>query len=178
MNIFILSDSIQESAAYHCDQHIHKMILESAQILSTAIHLSNLDIPHYALYKPTHPKHPCTKWAAMSTNNMLWLCKLAVELDDIRQSVSNCGFHASIDVIKTVADILSVYPDINANNHTPFIFAGPATIQIRPWDIVTKYRYYYRQKHKQWLLDKGAGMSYKGRPVPEFMADLISSTTV
>lgn len=36
MNIFVLSTDPAEAAEYHCDQHVVKMILEYAQLLSTA----------------------------------------------------------------------------------------------------------------------------------------------
>ena len=36
MNIFILDENIEKCAQYHCDKHIIKMILESAQLLCTA----------------------------------------------------------------------------------------------------------------------------------------------
>ena len=37
MNIFILDNDIEQCARYHCDQHVGKMILESAQLLCTAL---------------------------------------------------------------------------------------------------------------------------------------------
>lgn len=49
-----------------------------------------------------------------------------------------------------------------------------ASIEIRNLTVPQKYQKYYRQKHASWALDKGRGMSYKNRPVPPFMADLIS----
>ena len=36
MNIFYLDRDEQKAAQYHCDKHVVKMILESAQLLSTA----------------------------------------------------------------------------------------------------------------------------------------------
>jgi hypothetical protein len=36
MNIFYLSDDPVQCAKWHCDQHVTKMILEYAQLLSTA----------------------------------------------------------------------------------------------------------------------------------------------
>lgn len=36
MNIFVLDEVPQQAARMHCDQHIYKMILEYAQLLSTA----------------------------------------------------------------------------------------------------------------------------------------------
>ena len=176
MNIFVLDPDPKLAASAHCDQHLHKMILESAQLVSTAMVQRQFNIS--GLYKPTHPKHPCTIWAAASNHNIRWICELANELDRIRQSVSNCGSHSSMEIIKTVDDFLDYeFGFLSSAAHTPFTFAGPATINIRSCDIPTKYRQYYRQKHNAWLLDKGAGMTYKGRSVPDFMADLVTSTT-
>lgn len=176
MNIFVLDPDPAIAASHHCDQHLHKMILESAQLVSTAMIQRQFNIP--GLYKPTHPNHPCSKWAAASNHNILWICELASELDSIRQSLSNCGSHASIGIIKLVQDYLeSEFGFLTSNAHTPFVFAGPAIISIRPGSTIDHYRQYYRKKHNNWLLDKGAGMTYKGRSVPDFMADLVTSTT-
>ena len=38
MNIFYLSDHPHLCAEFHCDKHISKMIVETAQMLSTAHH--------------------------------------------------------------------------------------------------------------------------------------------
>mgnify|MGYP000090062780 FL=1 len=176
MNIFVLDPDPTVAASYHCDQHLHKMILESAQMVSTAMIQREFNIP--GLYKPTHINHPCTKWAAESNNNILWICELAAELDSIRQSVSNCGSHASMDIVNLVQDYLeSEFGFLTSNAHTPFIFDGPAIISIRPGSVIDHYQQFYRRKHNNWLVDKGAGMTYKGRSVPDFMADLISPTT-
>ncbi|SER70381.1 hypothetical protein SAMN05421690_10568 [Nitrosomonas sp. Nm51] len=37
MNIFVLDLDIKKCAQYDCDQHVSKMILESAQLLCTAL---------------------------------------------------------------------------------------------------------------------------------------------
>jgi len=177
MNIFVLDTHPKIAASMHCDQHLHKMILESAQMVSTALSRQmNGNIP--GLYKPTHTSHPCTVWAARTVANLLWIIELASELDNIRQSLSNCGSHASMEVIKIAKDYLAgCYHGTSSYMHTPFVFAGPAIISIRPGSTIDHYRQYYRKKHNNWLLDKGAGMTYKGRSVPDFMADLITPTT-
>jgi hypothetical protein len=169
MNIFVLSENPEIAASYHCDQHLHKMILESAQMLSTAaIERGFLDIFPY-LYKNTHQKHPCTLWATESYHNMHWLCTLAEELNNLRKN----GSHGSMEVVKAVKDYLEdEFPHCHYRHVEQFVFAGPPTIAISSkLSITEKYQKYYRQKHQQWLLDKGAGMSYKGRPVPDFMKD-------
>jgi hypothetical protein len=73
VNIFYLDECPKLSAEYLCDCHVIKMILESAQILSTAhVRLDDFDYSK-ELYKPTHENHPCTKWAMCCDQNYEWL---------------------------------------------------------------------------------------------------------
>tara|TARA_B100000029_G_scaffold457708_1_gene486650 strand:- start:1312 stop:1857 length:546 start_codon:yes stop_codon:yes gene_type:complete len=78
MNIFYLDSDPYVAAKMHCDKHVVKMILESAQMLSTAHRV--LDGDEYAdergLYKMAHKNHPCTIWARSSTDNYVWLNRL------------------------------------------------------------------------------------------------------
>jgi len=56
MNIFILDTDPKLCAQYHCDAHVNKMILESAQMLATAIRMSVSPKPtamHYITAKGT-----------------------------------------------------------------------------------------------------------------------------
>lgn len=174
MNIFILSTDPIEAAHAHCDQHIHKMILESAQMLSTAAHLTLPSIPKRLLYKPAYENHPCTRWVSSSHLNMVWVCTLAITLESIRDS-RNLHRHASMDVIDAIRDHLDVGLLQDAGYiQTPFVEAMYPHVKVRlDLNTVQKYQLYYRKKHTQWLLDTGRGMSYASRPVPSFMADLL-----
>lgn len=174
MNIFVLSPDPTIAAAYHCDQHLHKMILESAQMLSTAAHSF---FPHLKrhIYAPAHQNHPCTQWASACFSNMVWLCDLTTSLDNIRQANGN-NRHTSMDVIQAIYDCLS-YEICHADYKselTPFAEAMYPHIKIRS-DLTTvqKYQLYYRKKHEQWVLDKGKGMTYKGRLIPDFMKTVL-----
>ena len=73
MNIFILSTNPTEAAQMQCDKHVVKMVLESAQMLSTIAG---------GPYKPTHEKHPCTLWAGANRVNFQWLVTHALALCD------------------------------------------------------------------------------------------------
>ena len=77
MNIFILDRNLKKCAQYHCDRHVVKMILESAQLLSTVLRINDIDEG----YRPTHQNHPCTLWAGKSLTNWIWLRKLAENLN-------------------------------------------------------------------------------------------------
>ena len=51
MNIFFLDKFPVKSAEYLCDKHVPKMLLESAQMLSTAVRkYENLQKPNLFLY--------------------------------------------------------------------------------------------------------------------------------
>jgi len=75
MNIFYLDRDPVVAAQMMCDKHVVKMILESAQMLSTAHRV--LDGDEYAnetgLYKLAHKNHPSTIWVRSSVHNYMWL---------------------------------------------------------------------------------------------------------
>lgn len=69
MNIFYLDECPVKSAVMQCDKHVVKMVLETLQILSTALHCWGYGAP----YKPTHINHPSCIWARESEDNFTWL---------------------------------------------------------------------------------------------------------
>lgn len=95
MNIFFLSMDPRQAAAWHCDRHVVKMLLESTQLLWTAWHILSageegadrilLSAP-CALssgkpgYRPTHKNHPCAIWVRAAAGNYRWLVALARSL--------------------------------------------------------------------------------------------------
>jgi hypothetical protein len=70
MNIFATSPNPLDCAIALDDKRLIKMILETAQLLSTAIHQYDPDNP--ALYKPTHTNHPCAVWVREDKRNFQW----------------------------------------------------------------------------------------------------------
>lgn len=72
MNIFALSSNPRRAAEFMCDKHVVKMILESAQMLSTAHRVLDKNESEI-LYKKTHINHPCVKWVMESNKNYNWL---------------------------------------------------------------------------------------------------------
>jgi len=171
MNIFVLDPDPIVAASYHCDQHLHKMILESAQMLSTAARARGFTQIESWLYQSAYQNHPCTKWAADSNHHMHWVCTLATELDSLRSN----GTHSSMDVIHAVKDYLEdEFPYCHYRHVEEFVFAGYPHISVRPdLTIPQKYQLYYQKKHQLWRLTAGRGMTYKGRPVPPFMQGIL-----
>jgi hypothetical protein len=100
MNIFYLNSNPKLCAAQHVDKHCVKMILEYAQLLSTAHRVldgvSTIDrggatgrqrtsyiLPDSrdsVLYRTTHINHPSAVWVRQSDSNYKWLYYLLVNL--------------------------------------------------------------------------------------------------
>lgn len=130
MNIFVLDLNPALAAEYHCDRHVPKMILESAQMLSTALQTG---------YKPTHKTHPCTLWVKESRQNAMWLISLATALnEEWRYRWQWKHNHKSYDLIQELAKDLSILPD---EPMTPFAQAMPDRYKSN--DAVQSYRQYY-----------------------------------
>ena len=99
MNIFYLHNNAEECAKLHNNKHVVKMILEYAQLLSTAhrfldgnvtVGLSDsgrkrttyvLDSTlNSILYASTHINHPSAIWVRKSPENYLWLANMLIAL--------------------------------------------------------------------------------------------------
>lgn len=91
MNIFFLSRKTRQCARWHCDKHVVKMILESAQLLYTAhhenggTHMIQVSAPVCAStgkrgYRSTHKNHPSAIWTRESLAHYFWLIALAKDL--------------------------------------------------------------------------------------------------
>jgi hypothetical protein len=99
MNIFYLDHDVKKCAEMHNDKHVVKMILEYAQLLSTAhrvldgtivVGLSKTgrkqsryvlsDNRESLLYSATHLNHPSAVWVRQSKENYIWLANMLLAL--------------------------------------------------------------------------------------------------
>ena len=134
MNIFVLDRDISTCARYHADQHVIKMILESAQMLCTVLQQHGLDAP----YRPTHAKHPCTIWAGNSLSNWLWLRELTLALnEEYKYRYAKEADHRSAIVVRDLP-----LPPIEDIGLTEFAQAMPDNYKV-PGDPVQAYRAFY-----------------------------------
>lgn len=142
MNIFVLDEFPQLAAQYHCDAHVVKMILESAQLLSTAYRFYNPNAAEQICYKSTHINHPCSRWVRESKKNFEWLKKLMLGLEEewkYRWNHPESKRHGSMWVLDSISS--NNFPD---KELTPFILAMPECYKNE--DPVTAYRNYYKSK--------------------------------
>jgi len=134
MNIFVLDENIGKCAEFHCDQHVVKMILESVQMLCTALNKKGISTP----YKSTHINHPCVFWVEHSFNNFLWLKDLTITLNnEYRFRFEKDVDHKSTSVLGQIDRY--VY---ESRGLTAFAQAMPNIYKV-PEDPVKAYRQFY-----------------------------------
>jgi hypothetical protein len=71
VNIFVTDADPRVAATHLDDKRVIKMVLESAQMLCTALHENSAS--HLAKYKPTHKNHPANIWCRTTHYNYTWL---------------------------------------------------------------------------------------------------------
>ena len=134
MNIFALNISPVVSAQIQHDKHVVKMVLESAQMLSSAF-----DKSHNPPYKRAYFNHPCTKWTRFSRMNYSWLITHAKAL--AREYTWRYGkIHASTKVIQWCENNMDKI-DFKQNDLTEFAQAMPEEYKNK--NSVQAYQDYY-----------------------------------
>lgn len=161
MNIFYLDESPAVAAIYHCDKHVVKMILESAQLLCTAVNVTAGK--QITPYKTTHINHPCSIWIRESFANWFYVYKLMLYLENEWQfRYGHIKRHKSVSLLTEfkdgfrLEDLAKVY--LSDKPFTKPALAMPDHCKISS-DPTECYRYYYRTEKKDLL-------TYTGREMP------------
>lgn len=136
MNIFVLDKDPVQAARDMCNKHVCKMVVESAQLLCTAMHLNGTSISQLP-YRPTHARHPSSVWTAASPDNMMWLWLHALELRDEYERRYRKRHKTSL----ALAALQQLVPVGDWRSHTPFAQAMPD--EWKNPDAVLAYRCYY-----------------------------------
>jgi len=171
VNIFILNEDPVIAAQEQCDKHVVKMILESAQMLSTAHRIldgSETRMPSKSgktmskywvlpdsekenlFYKAVHTGHPCTVWTMESVSNYNWHYKHFVAL--CREYTYRYG-----KIHKSDKDLLgplcSPPKNISKGRLTPFKLAmGVAPECMFPDRPVESYQKFYQTKQERFKM--------------------------
>lgn len=136
MNIFVLDKDPKTAAAWHCDQHVVKMAIEYAQILSTALHTTNSTLNDY-VYRSTHAKHPCTIWATESLQHWEWLWRLGHNVGN--EYTRRYGkIHKSTRVLRNLP-VPDALPDLGWLRDQPQAMPD----EYKHGDVVHAYRNFY-----------------------------------
>lgn len=189
MNIFVLDQDPQKAAQYHNDKHCVRMVLETAQLLSTAHRVLDGEsvrgpsstgrmrttwrhpdtLKESTLYQATHVNHPCAVWTRAAAENYDWLFQLYVSL--CAEYTYRYGkVHACVKLFTA----LSRVPDtllVTSGEGTAPPQAMPEERKVPPrtqrdWAAtVAAYHRYYRT-------EKLSLAKWTKRPVPYFMNGL------
>lgn len=157
MNIFVTSPCPVQSARYLDDARVVKMILETAQLLSTAVRYIGVDVG----YKSTHVNHPCAIWVRASRHNYAWAVAHGQAL--AAEYTKRYGkIHKSGAVITQLAKYTNLFPDVGL---TPFVNCAARTslgidFRAEP-DTHTAYQLYLNERWDR--TDKNP--RYNGRPL-------------
>lgn len=113
MNLFAFDDSPWQSALWLDDVRKNKMILEAAQMLSTAVRFND-PFTKLPVYKAAYVSHPCTKWVRASRENFGWCLKW---MDALGKQKG--GGHKSLGLLES---FLSYYDhgSFRQEDRTPF----------------------------------------------------------
>jgi len=143
MNIFFLDKDPCKAALALCDKHVPKMLLESAQMLSTALHSHTMGIST-GIYKKAYPNHPMTKWVGFNRDNFNWALENAMWIDEEYKTRFKKQ-HKSGKVIQCIIDN-DYYKDIPDG----FFSEPPQCMpdEYKDKDYVTAYRKYYQGAKK------------------------------
>jgi hypothetical protein len=161
MNIFYLSHDPKTCAVYHCDKHVVKMIIEYAQLLSTAHRIcdgheytdltaNNRKIKRWRLsdereqrlMKASHINHPSNIWARANHLNYKWLYEMWCHLLD-----EYTHRYGKVHACARLRDILAQAPEkipvgLRETEPTP---AMPDDCKIVN-DSLASYHKYYNEK--------------------------------
>ena len=154
MNIFYLDRDPAEAARMQCDRHVVKMILETAQLLSTAHHELDGESP---AYKPTHKNHPSAVWVRSSAAAYRWAW------DHLRALGSEYQQRYG-KVHKTIANHLESLRE-PPRAISDDVFVDPPQCmpdECKHVDAVTAYMVYYNHKADDWD-SRGMTMKWYGQ---------------
>ena len=160
MNVFYLDSDPKVCAEQHCDKHVVKMILEYAQLLSTAHRVldgiqsvgisktgrkqTSYDLPdsrELKLYRATHINHPSAAWVRKSSGNYDWLYVMWREL----MSEYTFRYHKRHACEKLIQQLRKLPYNIPQGRFTEPPPAMPDYCKI-PGDSIRSYRNYYIQE--------------------------------
>ena len=175
MNIFYLDHDVTKCAEMHNDKHVVKMILEYAQLLSTAHrvldghertvlsssgrkkkvwHLD--DERDSVLYSATHLNHPSAVWVRQSDKNYDWLFAMFQAL-----MTEYTHRYGKVHATSRLEQYLARTPkNISQKPFTEPTPAMPDEVKV-PGDSIKSYRNYY-------INNKPHLASWKNRNKPEW----------
>lgn len=142
MNIFVVDQNPTICAQSLDDLRLNKMIIETAQLLSTA--MREYGYAGTDVYKSTHKNHPCAVWARQTQSNYLWLLTYFIALDWERRQRTGKNHKTYVNLHSHLLQGLALIP---MGDLTPF--ANCSTYKHLP--VFDAYKLTLKDK---WAKDK------------------------
>ena len=169
MNIFYLDREPKICAEMHCDKHVVKMIIEYAQLLSTAHRLldGTQDIEkryvhgslparwrHIKVWKhpseymdkglmrASHTNHPSNIWVRESKENYMWLCQMWLWL--MKEYTHRYGKHHACE--NRVEYLMNAPKNIPSKAFTDPTPAMPEYCKVKNDSLSSYHKYYIQEK--------------------------------
>lgn len=170
MNIFILDENPRIAAEYMCDKHVPKMIVETFQMMGSALRRHGATDCQMPLTQAGNPlkggyhNHPCTVWAGDTRTNFNWLGLHGLNLCN-EYTIRYHKRHACHDKIDRMLDIADMIP---SGRQTPYAQAMPD--EYKDSYAVYAYRNYYFNEKRYFAKWE------KGRCAPEWWKEMQLTT--
>jgi hypothetical protein len=174
MNIFTSDIDPRKAALALDDKRVVKMLLESAQILSSAIFL-NSGLQHPEIYRPGFLGHPCVIWASQTLGNWQWLYEHFLALCEEYQYRYG-RTHKTLQIAPALKELSSWIPQ--KTEITPFANCARAEklgIDFKHMQEVPQaYRLYLQAR---WANDRRIP-TWTGRGAPQWYSEMLSAAKV
>lgn len=187
MNIFYLHNDPETCAQMHNDKHVVKMILEYAQLLSTAHRVIDGveeqalsksgrkqkvwrldDHRENVIYKASHINHPSAKWARHGEQNYRWLFTMWTHL--LNEYTYRYGKHHTAERLLTYL----ARPPKNINMEERY--TSPWRAMPEQYKVARSTPNYTIESYRAYYLGEKVKMSrWTNRAMPEWFADGINS---
>lgn len=165
MNLFVTNSCPIQSAKDHCDVHLRKMIVEVAQMLSTAHIVLDGNV---VAYKKTHENHPCSVWVRKSSECYRWAYQHLKAL--CSEYVKRTGkVHKTEEHLSS----LSIVPvSIPEGDLEPFARAMPDEFKLKYLTNTQKcYQEYLKSKFEEWQSrDRKIAVKWTNSPTPKWLS--------
>lgn len=148
MNVFFTNECPIQAANEHVRVHQVKMIVEYAQLLSSAHHELDGTNAIEGIYKKTHVNHPSAVWVRKSSQHYAWVWRCAMRLCEVYTARTS-----KVHKTQAILEALCVSPNnLPDNGFTKPPVAAPDEFKAIAvfGDVCKAYQQYLCSKFAEW----------------------------
>lgn len=163
MNIFYTNEDPALAALDHCFIHQNKMIIEYAQLLSSAHHILDGDQAIGGIYKATHRNHPSCIWTRSGQYQYEWVLDCAMTLCELYTQRTG-KIHKTQETLERLRELPQNLP--LTDWYDPPVAAPDEFKAVAVFKgAVIAYREYMKSKFEEWKQrDKPLKVEFTQKP--------------